>query len=133
MPTELALRFLRGAQRAIRVGGFNAVIERTIAGGTDPDNPLGPDLAPVTTTKTASVFVGAPERTYQNGTLIEVGDGTLLVDLLSIPGNSETEIVFTPGNGDYLVYPNGSRQVLSNTVNHAVNNQTVLTVSAVTG
>lgn len=132
--SKLSLKFLKGAQKVIRIGGFDAQIERKTSGGINPSDPLGPPLSPVTDLFDVRVFVDEPETFYEAGNgLVRIGDGTLYVDLLSCSLNTETNVVWFPRDGDVLVYSNGKRQSLSNTKSPEANGNIVVTSSTVTG
>lgn len=124
--SELSDKFFKGVTKILAKAGFDAVIERTELGGFDPDDPLGPPVETVTQYP-ARVFVDRPKTRYIEGALVTQGDGTLYVDLNS-PG-----LTVEPKDGDYLVYANGKRQMLSDTETPAVNGITVITMSVVTG
>ncbi len=101
--SELSLKFLRGARKAIQVGGFDAQILRTVDGGVNVLDPLGPNLLPVTTSYDVRVFVDAPKTYYsETSGLVKIGDGVLYVDLLSEITNTETSITWFPQDGDIL-------------------------------
>ena len=132
--SELSLKFLRGARKAIQVGGFDAQILRTVDGGVNVLDPLGPNLLPVTTSYDVRVFVDAPKTYYsETSGLVKIGDGVLYVDLLSEITNTETSITWFPQDGDILQYSNGKKQTLSNTKSPAANGEVVVTISTVTG
>lgn len=127
--TTLPTKFLKGAQKAISIGGFRAKLVRNTGTGVNPDDPLGP---PVTTTeeKECTVFVDEPRTFYSDAQgLVRIGEGTLYVDLLSI----SPDVTWFPRDGDKLVYHDGTEQVLTFTQYPAVNGQCVVTISAVTG
>lgn len=131
--TELSLKFLKGAQKAISIGGFAAKLVRNTGTDVDPDDPLGPPVT-ITEEKECMVFVDAPATFYSeaNG-LVRIGEGTLYVDLLSIDVNDENSVTWFPKDGDILEYHDGKKQVLTRTEYPAANGQCVVTFSAVTG
>lgn len=131
--SNLSLKFLRGAQKAIRIGGFDAQILRKTDGPIDPNNPLDPPVQTETYTE-VRVFVDTPKtRVTEEGTLVTIGDGILYVDLLSAAQNSETSVTWFPQDGDFLVYSDGRIQTLSDTLSPEANGQTVVTISTVVG
>lgn len=131
--TSLSIKFLKGAQKAIRIGGFKAKLIRKSGTDVNPDDPLGPPVT-VIEEKECMVFVDVPKTFYSetNG-LVRIGEGTLYVDLLSIDVNDENSVTWFPKDGDVLEYFDGKKQVLTRTEYPAANGQCVVTFSAVTG
>ena len=109
----LTIKFLKGAQKVISVGGFAAQVQRTTSGGPNPADPLGPDLEPTVDTKSCMVFVDMPKTRYFQGGLTTLGDGYLYLDLLSVEGNSLDEITWTLQNGDVIIRPDGRKLTVS--------------------
>ena len=111
----LALKFLRGAQKVIEIGGYDATLYRVLSSEVDPNDPNAEPVSNVEM-KNCRVFVDEPKTKYIDGGMTQLGDGYLYVDHLSIDGNDETRIKWVPKNGDILQRPDGRTMRLSNVV-----------------